>query len=80
MFFANHVKPSDFYSEDYGQILFTSSWTAPPPKDRLNNLWHRSVGNSNNVLDTLWGAAFRHYASHGPYFFSLAVLKRIQET
>lgn len=80
MFFANHVKPSDFYSEKSGQILFTSSWTAPPSKDKLSNLWHRSVGHSNSVLDGIWGEDTRHYASHGPYFFSLDVLKHMYNT
>lgn len=80
MFFANHVEPSDFWSEKKGQILFTSSWTAPPGKDKLNNIWHRSVMNSNKALDDLWGTAKRHYASHGPYFFSLEVLRDMYNT
>jgi len=77
MFFANHVTPSDFYDEETGQILFTSSWTAPPGKDKLGNLWHRSILHSNQILDSIWGSATRHYASHGPYFFSLEVLRHM---
>eukprot|EP00026_Physarum_polycephalum_P008653 Phypoly_transcript_08747.p1 GENE.Phypoly_transcript_08747~~Phypoly_transcript_08747.p1 ORF type:complete len:351 (+),score=51.99 Phypoly_transcript_08747:189-1241(+) len=80
MFFANNVKPTDFYREDTGQILFTSSWTAPPSKDKLNNIWHRSVMNSNKILDELWGEDRRNYASHGPYFFSLEVLRHMYNT
>ncbi len=78
MFFANTVSPSDFYSEEKGQILFQSSWTAPPSRDKLGNIWHRSIMYSNSRLDQLWGyVERRHYASHGPYFFSLEVLRRI---
>lgn len=80
MFFGSEVSPSDFYDEERGQILFTSSWTAPPSRDKLSNLWHRSILNSNRVLDSLWGSATRHYASHGPYFFSLEVLRHMYDT
>lgn len=78
MFFANDVYPSDFWTQRHGQILFESSWTAPPPSSRMGNIWHRSIANSNNMLDRLWGRAHsRHYASHGPYFFSLQVLRKM---
>lgn len=78
MFFANEVSPSDFWTPRQGQILFKSTWTAPPPASRMGNIWHRSIHNSNQLLDKLWGhAPERNYASHGPYFFSLKVLRHI---
>jgi len=80
MFFANDVFPSDFWSPDVGQILYESSWTAPAPKEKMNNVWHKSIVYSNDLLSSIWGKARRHYASHGPYFFSLAVLRHLYET
>jgi hypothetical protein len=80
MFFGSDVSPSDFYDSERGQILFISSWTAPPPESKLNNLWHRSILTSNTALDKLWGKATRHYASHGPYFFSLEVLRHMGDS
>jgi len=77
MFFGNQVSPSDFWDEAYGQVLYLSSWVAPPTGDKLSNLWHRSILNSNKALDALWGRARRNYASHGPYFFSLEVLRHM---
>jgi len=78
MFFANEVFPADFYTPDRGQILFQSLWTAPPPASRMGNIWHRSIDYSNQLLTRLWGnAAERHYASHGPYFFNLEVLRHL---
>jgi hypothetical protein len=80
MFFANTVLPSDFWTRESGQVLYESGWTAPPPQSRMNNIWHRSVGYSNALLDQLWDEeAERHYASHGPYFFSMKVLKHMYE-
>jgi len=78
MFFGSDVSPSDFWNPRQGQILFKSSWTAPPPSSRMGNIWHRSIYNSNNLLEKLWGhAPERNYASHGPYFFSLKVLRHM---
>jgi hypothetical protein len=79
MFFANTVTLADFWTPEQGQILYKSSWTAPPPESRMNNIWHRSVGYSNTLLDKLWGHAERNYASHGPYFFSLKVLRHLYD-
>jgi len=78
MFFADHVEPSDFWTPEDGQILFKSGWTAPPPEARMNNIWHRSIGYTNKLLDQLWGyKEERNYASHGPYFFSMKVLRHM---
>lgn len=80
MFFASDVHPSDFWTPRKGQILFKSAWTAPPPSSRLGNIWHRSIHHTNLLLDEMWGhAPLRHYASHGPYFFSLKVLRHMYD-
>jgi len=81
MFFGNDISPSDFWTPEGGQILYKSTWTAPPPATRMNNIWHKSIHNTNLLLDDLWGhAPARNYASHGPYFFSLRVLRHMYDT
>jgi len=79
MFFANEVIPSDFWHQDVGQILYESAWTAPAPKEKMGNVWHKSIAYSNELLNSIWGPGRRHYASHGPYFFSLKVLRRLYD-
>jgi len=80
MFFSNNVELSDFWDPVNGQTLFKSSWTAPPPPSRMGNTWHKSIHYTNQLLNVLWGGATRNYASHGPYFFSLAVLHHMYST
>eukprot|EP01112_Ceratiomyxa_fruticulosa_P002707 TRINITY_DN1288_c0_g1_i1.p1 TRINITY_DN1288_c0_g1~~TRINITY_DN1288_c0_g1_i1.p1 ORF type:complete len:360 (+),score=34.21 TRINITY_DN1288_c0_g1_i1:262-1341(+) len=75
MLFLKEVSATDFVDPHYGQVLYQSSWTAPPPPDKMSNIWHRSILHCNRVLDKVWGPARRHYPSHGPYFFSKEVLK-----
>jgi len=79
MFLGNKIEPSDFWDLENGQKLYKSSWTAPPPSSRLGNTWHRSIGYTNTLLDKLWGRGTRNYASHGPYFFSLKVLRHVYD-
>jgi len=69
MLFMNNVEPKDFWIPGKGQILYPSSWTAPPSKDKLSNSWHRAIKRGNELFDSAWGPEVRHYASHGPYFF-----------
>jgi len=76
-FFSNDVALSDFWDPVNGQILFKSTWTAPPPASRMSNTWHKSIHYTNQLLNGLWGSATRNYASHGPYFFSMTVLRHM---
>eukprot|EP01113_Clastostelium_recurvatum_P038429 TRINITY_DN5759_c0_g1_i2.p1 TRINITY_DN5759_c0_g1~~TRINITY_DN5759_c0_g1_i2.p1 ORF type:complete len:377 (+),score=65.70 TRINITY_DN5759_c0_g1_i2:121-1131(+) len=70
MLFMNDVTRDDFWQPQYGQVMYASSWTAPPSKDKLSNSWHRAIKRGNELFDELWNEkGVRHYASHGPYFF-----------
>jgi len=80
MFFANEVFASDFWAAESGQLLYQDAWVAPAPQDVQDwDPWHKSVANSNAMLDRLFAEkATREYPAHGPYFFSMEVLRAMR--
>eukprot|EP01110_Echinostelium_bisporum_P008684 TRINITY_DN3138_c0_g1_i1.p1 TRINITY_DN3138_c0_g1~~TRINITY_DN3138_c0_g1_i1.p1 ORF type:complete len:439 (+),score=114.88 TRINITY_DN3138_c0_g1_i1:20-1336(+) len=79
MFFGDRVTPANFYGEQ-GQYLYEDGWEAPAPLDVQEwDEWHKSIATSNSYLDAVFGEARRKYTAHGPYFFSLPILREMGE-
>ncbi|EFA79651.1 putative glycophosphotransferase [Heterostelium album PN500] len=81
IFVGSPIQIKDFWDPTYGQAIYKSSWTAPQPKEKMGNIWHRCIAYTNELLNGMWGVDnhSRHYASHGANFFNKPILKMMQQ-
>jgi len=85
MFLAAPVSKDAFFDEHGNLKLSMSRGFIAPMKEKMrHNLWHRSVGTSNNIINSYYypdakDPVKHHYVSHICYFMRTDILKVIGE-
>eukprot|EP00727_Mastigamoeba_balamuthi_P004961 m51a1_g14463 hypothetical protein (371) ;mRNA; f:662529-663990 len=81
MFLARPI-PRDLYYDEHGNLKLgmSSGYVAPMPEKMRTNLWHRSVGTSNELLSRYYypnsSRPVKHpYAGHTCYFMRRDILE-----
>eukprot|EP01105_Mastigella_eilhardi_P001730 TRINITY_DN1209_c0_g1_i2.p1 TRINITY_DN1209_c0_g1~~TRINITY_DN1209_c0_g1_i2.p1 ORF type:complete len:269 (-),score=56.52 TRINITY_DN1209_c0_g1_i2:66-872(-) len=80
MFLAHPIAKEMFIDPDTGfqRLLMSSGYVAPMPEKMKTNLWHRSVGNSNEIISSYYYPGkddTRHpYVGHVCYFMRKDIL------
>ncbi|EMD43343.1 glycosyltransferase putative [Entamoeba histolytica] len=83
MLLGKELKPEHFINSDGKLKVYHNSWKAPDTNRMVKNIWHRSVGNSNELINKHFGKSktVKHpYVSHHCYFFKRDILKQMEGT
>ena len=82
MLLGKELKPIHFLSENGKLNIYHNSWKAPNENKMQRNIWHRSVGNSNERLNKHFGLEINtkhYYVAHHCYFFKTDTLKEMEQ-
>ncbi|ELP83753.1 hypothetical protein EIN_469670 [Entamoeba invadens IP1] len=82
MFLGNTLSPSHFIAQTGKLKIYANSWAAPDKERMQKNIWHRSVGYSNERVNAIFKQppTKKHsYVSHHCYFFKTSILADLEK-
>ncbi|EDR27418.1 hypothetical protein, conserved [Entamoeba dispar SAW760] len=83
MLLGKKLKPEHFCRKDGKINIYHNGWNAPEVERMKHNLWHKSVGTSNELINNKFhpkDSTYKHpYVSHHCYFFKTDTLKEMEE-
>ncbi|ELP93489.1 hypothetical protein EIN_059840 [Entamoeba invadens IP1] len=84
MLLGKKLDISHFCRKDGKLNVYHNTWNAPEADGMKRNLWHRSVGNSNKLINDKFhpqNKTIKHpYSSHHCYFFKTQILQEMEKS